>query len=135
MHKPTVATSKRMVATRGRDNPRELVIRSALHRLGLRFRIHRRLIDGSTRTADIAFARAKVVVFLDGCFWHGCPKHGTFPKTNSEWWRQKILANLARDRDTDATLEMQGWKVIRIWEHVPVDAAVKAISSAVRKRL
>jgi DNA mismatch endonuclease, patch repair protein len=92
-------------------------------------------MDGSTRTADIAFARARVVVFLDGCFWHGCPEHGTFPKTNSEWWRRKILANLARDRDTDAKLKMQGWKVIRIWEHVSVDEAVNEIASAVGRRL
>jgi len=118
------ATTKRMSATPGRDNPRELALRSALHRRGLRFRLHRRLLTNSRRTVDIVFPRARVAVFLDGCFWHGCPTHGTWPKNNAEWWREKIEATIARDRDTDRRLSELGWAVVRIWEHEPIhDAA------------
>ena len=127
LQKPLTAISKRMAATRSRDNPREVAVRSALHRIGLRYRIHRRLVPRSNRTVDIAFVRAKVAVFLDGCFWHGCPLHGTSPKTNSEWWREKIAANRARDSDTDSRLKQQGWSVVRIWEHVPIEDAVALI--------
>src|SRR4051794_20410372 len=104
MQSPTASASKRMAATHAKDNPRELAVRSALHRMGLRYRVHRRLIPGSTRTVDIVFAGCKLAVFLDGCFWHGCPLHGTTPKTNTEWWREKITANKERDRATDRIL-------------------------------
>jgi DNA mismatch endonuclease (patch repair protein) len=116
-----------MIRTRGFDNPRERAIRSELHRLGLRFRIHYRAVSGTTRTIDIAFTRLRLAVFCDGCFWHGCPQHATQPKTNAEWWRQKIAANVARDRDTNARLLASGWSVLRIWEHESVDRAVAMI--------
>lgn len=95
--------------------------------MGLRFRVHYRAIAGTTRTIDIAFTRYRLAVFCDGCFWHGCPLHATQPKTNSEWWRQKIAANMARDRDTDARLAETEWSVLRIWEHETVELAVTAI--------
>jgi DNA (cytosine-5)-methyltransferase 1 len=88
--------SKRMAATRGRDNAREVALRSALHRRGFRFRVHLKLLKGLQRTADIAFPSLKIAIFLDGCFWHGCPIHGTWPKNNAEWWREKILTNRKR---------------------------------------
>ncbi|WP_210241627.1 very short patch repair endonuclease [Mesorhizobium sp. B1-1-9] len=116
-----------MAATPGRDNPRERALRSALHRSGLRFRLHRPLLTNSRRTVDIVFPRARTAVFLDGCFWHGCPTHGTWPKNNAAWWREKIEANIARDRDTDRRLEEQGWTVLRIWEHEPVEVAATRI--------
>lgn len=121
------ATTKRMAATPGRDNPRERALRSVLHRRGLRFRLHRRLLINSRRTVDIVFPRARVAVFLDGCFWQGCPSHGTWPKNNGTWWREKIEANIARDRDTDRRLEEQGWTVIRVWEHEPIEAAAERL--------
>lgn len=95
--------------------------------MGFRFRIHFRAIVGTTRTVDIAFTRYQLAVFCDGCFWHGCPRHATQPKTNAEWWRQKIAANTARDRDSDVRLAGAGWSVLRIWEHEPVEDAVAAI--------
>jgi len=128
-------TSRRMRATAGRDNAAERALRSALHATGLRFRIHRRLLPGSTRTTDVVLPRAQVAVFVDGCFWHGCPIHGTWPKRNSEWWRAKIDANRRRDRDTDTRLSALGWEVVRIWEHEdPIEAAAR-IAMVVRSRL
>ena len=118
-----------MARTRGFDNPRERALRSKLHRMGLRFRIHHRAIPGTKRTIDIAFTRLRLAVFCDGCFWHGCPQHATQPKTNVEWWKQKLSTNVSRDRDTDARLLESGWSVLRIWEHEPVDEAVAAIAA------
>lgn len=122
---------RRMAATRGKNNPRERAIRSALHHKGLRFRLHRRLLPNKNRTADIVFPRHKVAVFIDGCFWHGCPIHGTWPKKNAMWWRDKINQNLARDRDTDASLRQLGWRVVRIWEHEPIEVAVARITEVI----
>lgn len=126
------ATTKRMAATPGRDNPRERALRSLLHRRGLRFRLHRRLLTNSRRTVDVVFPGVRIAVLLDGCFWHGCPLHGTWPKNNAAWWRAKIEANIARDRDTDRRLQELGWTVLRIWEHEPVDMAADRIEGAVR---
>ena len=104
----------------------------SLHLRGLRFRLHRQLLANSRRTVDIVFPRARTAIFLDGCFWHGCPKHRSWPKNNAEWWRRKIEANIARDRDTDRRLRRQGWKVVRIWEHEAIEAAVDRIELLVR---
>ena len=115
-----------MAATRGTNNLVDRLIRSALHHRGLRFRIQRRLIPGSMRTVDIVFPRARLAVFVDGCFWHDCPIHGSRPKSNADWWRRKILQNLERDQDTNERLRELGWRVIRIWEHEdPVKAAAR----------
>lgn len=78
------------------------------------------------------FPRARVAVFLDGCFWHGCPLHGTWPKNNAEWWREKIEANIARDRDTDRRLQELGWTVVRVWEHETIEAAIDNIEHTLR---
>src|ERR1700722_2901106 len=125
-------TSRRMAATRGRDNPYERALRSVLHRRGLRFRLHRRLIpENRRRTVDIVLSSSRIAIFLDGCFWHGCPRHGTQSKSNAEWWREKIRENRARDRDTTRRLRALGWTVLRIWEHQPIDDAADLIQQAV----
>jgi DNA mismatch endonuclease (patch repair protein) len=123
-----------MRAQRERDTGIEREIRSRLHARGLRFRVHRRLLKGSRREVDVVFPGAKVAVFVDGCFWHGCPEHGTWPRNNAEFWRRKIEGNVERDRDTDARLEADGWTVVRVWEHeAPADAAAR-IAAAVERR-
>jgi len=121
------AVSRRMARTPGKDNLRERTLRSELHRQGFRFRIHLAAIPGTKRTIDIAFTRSRLAVFCDGCFWHGCPLHASTPKTNREWWMDKIAANKARDRDTDKKLMENGWNVLRIWEHVSIEEAVALI--------
>jgi DNA mismatch endonuclease (patch repair protein) len=123
----STAVSRRMARTRGFDNPRERAIRSALHRLGFRFRIHHRGIPGTTRTIDIAFTRWRLAVFCDGCFWHGCPIHATHPKANAQFWRNKISTNISRDRDSDTRLNADGWTVFRTWEHESVDEVVAEV--------
>src|SRR5688500_4126282 len=105
---------RRMQVTRRRDTPGELALRCALHALGLRYSVDGPLPD-SRRRADVAFRRWKVAVFVDGCFWHACPEHGTWPKKNATWWKTKIEANVVRDRDTDARLRRAGWVVLRFW--------------------
>jgi DNA mismatch endonuclease Vsr len=123
--------SRAMRAQRERDTGIEREIRSRLHARGLRFRLHRRLLKGSRREVDVVFPGAKVAVFVDGCFWHGCPEHGTWPRNNAEFWKQKIEGNVARDRDTDARLQAEGWTVVRVWEHEAPGAAAARIADAV----
>jgi DNA mismatch endonuclease, patch repair protein len=117
---------RRMQATKQRDTPAELALRSALHKMGLRFRVDAS-IPGTRRRADILFPRAQLAIFVDGCFWHACPEHGTWPKTNAQWWRHKILGNVARDRDSDAVLKDLGWTVLRFWAHERADKAAAAV--------
>ena len=124
-----------MARTVQRDNSLERSLRSALHKLGLRFRLHRHLLPGTRRTADIVFPVSHVAVFVDGCFWHSCPLHGTKPKNNAEWWGAKLKANRARDHDTDERLKKLGWKVVRVWEHEDPVAAASRIERIVRMRL
>jgi DNA mismatch endonuclease, patch repair protein len=85
------------------------------------------------RRTDVAFPARKVAVFVDGCFWHGCPQHGTWPRANAAWWRAKIEGNAARDRDTDARLTAAGWAVLRFWEHEGAAGAAAAVARAVRR--
>lgn len=108
------------------DTRPERELRVALHRRGLRYRAHLP-IKGTRRTIDIAFPRLRIAVFVDGCFWHGCPTHGTSPKANARWWAEKLAANIERDRDTRNRLEAAGWKVLRVWEHEDRSAAVDRI--------
>ena len=83
---------------------------------------------------DIAFTKAKVAVFVDGCFWHACPEHATWPQANSAWWRQKLEHNKLRDLETDEALRAAGWTVVRIWEHVGASDALEPVLSALRPR-
>lgn len=128
------AAHNRMVANRGKNTKPELLLRSALHRMGLRFYVDRPVIEGSRRRADIVFPRTKVAVFVDGCFWHGCPIHGTQSKSNSAFWTDKIRTNQIRDQDTNHTLESIGWLPIRIWEHELAEEAAQRILAIVRSR-
>ncbi|MCA1560579.1 MAG: very short patch repair endonuclease [Acidobacteria bacterium] len=125
---------KRMQVTRRRDTPGELALRAALSALRLRYRVDLSL-PGTRRRPDVAFLRAKVAVFVDGCFWHGCPEHGTWPKANAAWWRAKLKGNVLRDRDTDARLAAMGWRVFRVWEHDEPKSAAAAIARTVRRML
>lgn len=122
-----------MRAAKGADTAPELAIRSALHRRGLRYRVDWKL-PHSRRRADLAFVRARVAVFVDGCFWHACPIHATWPKANAAWWRAKLLANRRRDRDTDLRLRRAGWLVLRFWEHEVAERAARTVTKAVRAR-
>ena len=118
------AVSHRMSRLPRRDNGAELAVRRLLFADGLRYRVALPVPGRPRRSIDIAFPRAKVAVFIDGCYWHGCPEHGTQPMSNSEWWRTKLTANRERDIDTTQHLEAIGWTVVRIWEHeAPVVAS------------
>lgn len=115
------------------DTAPEVAIRQALHAVGLRFRKDYQLVTPLAKTrADIVFARQRVAVFVDGCFWHGCPEHCRLPQRNREYWEAKISRNQERDRGLNAALEDAGWTVIRIWEHEPVDVATERVRAAVR---
>lgn len=121
-----------MLGNRRVDTKPEIALRSALHRAGLRFRKDYRLDLDSTRVKpDIVFTRAKVAVFVDGCFWHCCPEHGTQPSRNVDYWLPKLRRNVERDGEQDAALTADGWRVIRVWEHVPIEQAVARVTRAV----
>lgn len=106
-----------MQANRFRDTQPELAVRRAAHAAGLRFYVARRPIPALRRTADLTFPRVKVAVFIDGCFWHGCPDHYRPALSNSAYWHKKISDNQARDIETTALLKRSGWEVLRFWEH------------------
>jgi DNA mismatch endonuclease (patch repair protein) len=108
-----------------------MAVRRLIFSQGLRYRVDAAL-PGMRRRADLLFRSARVAVFIDGCFWHGCPEHGTRPKSNSDWWAEKIADNVRRDRDTDRQLAEHGWRALRVWEHEAADAAARRIASAVR---
>ncbi|WP_344935133.1 very short patch repair endonuclease [Sphaerisporangium flaviroseum] len=116
---------KSMQANKGRDTKPELALRSAVHALGLRYRVSVRPLPEVRRTADLVFTKAKLAVFLDGCFWHGCPDHHTKSATNAAYWAEKIVRNRERDAETDRKLTEAGWQIMRVWEHEnPKEAAV-----------
>ena len=121
-----------MRANRRTNTKPELALRSALHRLGYRFRKDHRLnlADGARPRPDIAFTARRVAVFVDGCFWHACPEHGSKPSVNQWYWSPKLQRNVERDRAADAALAAAGWRVVRIWEHVPLAAAVAEVTAA-----
>lgn len=127
------AVRRRMQRQRRRDTSREIAIRRQLHALGYRFRVDFRLAPPLRTRADIVFTRQKVAVFVDGCFWHGCPEHRTLPKNNAEWWRQKLQSNVDRDRRTDSELTTLGWTVLRIWEHEAPDDAVDQVLAQISR--
>lgn len=122
-----------MARQRTRDTNPEVALRRILHSRGLRYRLDRPLPGLPRRRADITFTRQRVAVFVDGCFWHACPEHGTWPKRNDEWWATKIRRNIERDRETDAHLRTYGWTVIRIWEHEAADEAADRVEEVIRR--
>lgn len=123
---------RNMQANRSRDTKPELEVRRALHRLGLRYRVAIQPEAGLRRRADIVFTRARVAVFIDGCFWHGCPEHGRSSfNHNADYWPAKIAANVARDADTTKQLRQAGWLVLRFWEHADAAQVVETIRRAV----
>ena len=114
---PTPEIRRRMERQRRGNTEPEIAVRKALQAAGVRFRVDVRLESDLRVRGDIAWKRRKIVVFIDGCFWHRCPVHRTEPKNNAEWWDAKLAANVARDRRADALLRERGWTVLRYWEH------------------
>ncbi|MFF0499477.1 very short patch repair endonuclease [Nocardia aobensis] len=127
-------TSARMARQRRTGTAPETALRTELHRRGLRYFVDRAPLPGLRRRADLVFPRRKVAVYVDGCFWHRCPEHATYPKNNAEWWAEKLAGNVARDRDTDARLTAAGWLVVRVWEHENSVVAADRVQSALSGR-
>lgn len=126
------ASSAVMKGNKGADTAQELQVRAHLHRVGYRFRKNLTVEAGDLRVRpDIVFPRRRVAAFLDGCFWHRCPAHGTQPRSNIEYWSAKLDGNVRRDRLVDEGLRAEGWTVIRIWEHVSPEEAAGRIGAAV----
>lgn len=124
---------RNMQAIRSRDTKPEKLIRRLVHAQGLRYRVSVKPLPDLRRTADMVFRPAKVAVFIDGCYWHGCPEHYVPPRTNPGYWSGKVAGNVARDRDTDQRLAEAGWTVLRFWEHESADGCALAIASTVTK--
>ncbi len=125
-----------MRENRRRDSRAELALRSELHRRGLRFRVDMPLrVDGRLIRPDIVFTRARIVVFVDGCFWHCCPLHGNQPRANTDYWGPKLARNVDRDLAVDEALRSEGWEVVRAWEHEdPVEVAEQVAAVIQRRR-
>ncbi len=126
------AVRDRFRRQRVRDTAPELALRRELHRRGLRYRVDVALLGARKGRADVLFPKARLVVMVDGCFWHRCPEHGPAPRENGAWWKDKLDANVARDRRTDARLTELGWRVVRIWEHESPAVAADRIEALVR---
>lgn len=123
-----------MQGNRSRDTKPELAVRRLLHAAGLRYRVAYRPEPTLRRTADIVFTRQRVAIFIDGCFWHACPEHGTVSRSNVDYWSTKLARNVERDRDTTQKLEDAGWTVLRFWEHDLPAAVAGQIAEAVSDR-
>lgn len=130
---PAETTRLRMSNQATRDTRPEMRLRRELHRRGFRYRVNFRPIPTLNRTADIVFTKARVAVFVDGCFWHLCPVHGCVPKSNAEWWTAKLAKNRMRDQETDDWLAQAGWVVVRVWEHADLTDAADRVGEAVRR--
>lgn len=128
------AVAARMAAQRRRDTAPEVALRRLLHRAGARYRVEHPVPGMPRRTVDIAFTRQRVAVFVDGCFWHGCPDHSRPTRSNTGWWADKLAANGARDRSTTAHLEAAGWTVLRVWEHEEPAVAAGRVLDVLRCR-
>lgn len=126
------ASRKTMQGNRGRDTKAEIAVRRLVHGQGLRYRVNARPEPDLRRTADLLFTRARVAVFIDGCYWHGCPEHFSMPATNRDYWSAKIGGNQERDAQTTAELARRGWLVLRFWEHEAPGAVADEICACVR---
>ncbi|ODR14192.1 very short patch repair endonuclease [Mycobacterium shimoidei] len=120
-----------MQGNRSRDTAPEVAVRRLVHAMGLRYRVNVQPLPNLRRTADMAFTRQRVAVFIDGCFWHGCPDHHRQPRTNPDYWAAKVQRNRARDTATDEALAAAGWTVLRFWEHQPPAEVAEAVRAAV----
>lgn len=129
---PTDSVRRRMTSTRRRDTPAELALRRALHGRGLRYRVDMDLRPATKGRPDVVFISPRIAIFVDGCFWHRCPEHGTAPTTNSAWWEEKLTRNVERDRRHDQELQDAGWRVVHIWEHEDPREAADRIETLVR---
>lgn len=129
------AVTRSMQANRHRDTGPERAVRTLLHAAGLRYRVDLAIpLPGRRARPDIVFTRQRLAVFIDGCFWHGCPKHGSEPKTNRDYWLPKLAENKERDREHNRLLRAAGWEVVRIWEHTPpAEAAAEIIAMLARR--
>ncbi|WP_348614025.1 very short patch repair endonuclease [Kocuria rhizophila] len=121
-----------MSRQRHRDTAPEVRLRQVLFARGFRYRVDAQLPVMPRRRADILFPRQRLAIFVDGCFWHSCPLHGTVPRTNNAWWATKLASNVARDRETDRRLFEAGWTVLRFWEHEDPVAAADLIEQFIR---
>jgi DNA mismatch endonuclease (patch repair protein) len=108
-----------------------MALRRELHRRGLRFHTHPAQLPGRP---DVVLSAARLAIFVDGCFWHACPDHGTRPKNNSEWWDAKLIRNVQRDREKDVALQSAGWSVVHVWEHADMSQAADSIEAEWRTR-
>jgi len=125
-----------MRAVKTRDTGPELALRRLLHAAGYRYRVDVPLpLDGVRRRSDLTFGPARVIVFVDGCYWHGCPDHFRPSGANRDWWLRKIERTRERDADTTARLEEAGWAVVRVWEHEPAEDAALRVALLVLQRL
>lgn len=131
----TPGVRSRMRAQRRRDTGPELALRRLLHSSGARYRVEYPVPGMPRRSIDIAFPGRRVAVFVDGCFWHGCPAHSSTPRSNGSWWAAKLDGNRGRDRSTDTHLEGLGWTVVRVWEHEePLDALGRVVDALTPSR-
>ncbi|WP_268968304.1 very short patch repair endonuclease [Tomitella gaofuii] len=134
MTAPTAGRSRNMAAIRRTDTKPEVQVRCALHRAGFRFRKDLPVVTRGRRARpDIAFTRQRLAVFIDGCFWHCCPEHGRSPTINTGYWSPKLARNVERDKLQTEALVADGWVVLRIWEHVSVEAAFREIADEVSR--
>ncbi|MGW7466830.1 very short patch repair endonuclease [Streptomyces xantholiticus] len=129
----SAARRRNMQAIRSRDTTPERLIRRLVHAQGLRYRVAARPLPDLRRTADMVFRPVKLAVFIDGCYWHGCPEHYVRPKTNCGYWSDKVTRNVTRDRDTDERLRQAGWTVLRFWEHESPNDCALAIAATVSR--
>jgi len=128
------AARRTMQANRSRDTSPELAVRSRVHAAGLRYLVDRRLPVPRVRRGDLVFPGSRVAVFVDGCFWHGCPQHHSAPRTNAGFWSTKVERNRERDRETDELLLEAGWLPLRAWEHEDPDEVAARVIETVRSR-
>jgi DNA mismatch endonuclease (patch repair protein) len=122
-----------MRATRQTGTAAEQLIRAALDDLGLTYDVDRGPVDTVRSRADVVFPIARVAVFVDGCFWHSCPIHATFPKSNAEWWEAKLESNRRRDAATNERLAAAGWLVLRFWEHEAPGEVARVVAEQVAR--
>jgi DNA mismatch endonuclease, patch repair protein len=132
-----VSTSegKHLSGRKKKDTAPEIALRKALHAQGARFRLHRQLAKGCT--PDIVMPGRRLAIFVDGCFWHGCPEHGRktgFTGPNAELWQEKMRRNAQRDSRSTAIAQEQGWTVVRLWEcdvvRDPYESAARLLSTS-----